>query len=327
MLLGVIGAFAVLSAAIVLPYAQFTLAAVLLAFILRPLQRRLTPQFGATRTALSLVAGSVTALVAPFLFVSLLVASDARQFVEAIQDLELEVAVVEEPVAAYTGMDIDIDEMLRSALEGANESLFGGAVAAIDIATHLLVGVGLLLFLLFYLVRDGDALVAWLKRESPIPPTVTEDIIDRLASLTNAVLVGHVLVAVIQAAVAGVGLAVVGIPNVVFWTFVMILLGLIPIVGTFAVWAPASGYLLWTGETLAGVVLFVYGVAVVGLTDEYLRPVLVDRYAHVSPAVVLLGVIGGLTAFGFMGLLVGPIVVGALKETIEVYTDYYGESG
>jgi len=138
------------------------------------------------------------------------------------------------------------------------------------------------------------------------------------------VLIGHVLVAVIQGVIAGVGLTLVGIPNAVFWTFVMVLLALIPLIGTFAVWAPASAYLAWTGNTTPAVALFVYGVFVVGISDEYLRPVLVNRYAKLGPSVIIVGVLGGLTVFGFMGIFVGPIIVGSLKAAIEVYDDHYG---
>ncbi len=312
----------VLSFVLVRPYLQFLLAALVLAFVLRPLQARLVGRIGRTPAAVSLLLLSVFALVVPFFVVVAFVAGDIMRIIGAVEDGTLEFATIEEPIEEALGIDLDLASAITSALEGVGTA--DGVMAAFGTLTHLLIGIGLLLFLLFFFVRDSDRLVAWIRDISPMPEPVTDDLLERLSAITKAVLAGHVLVAIIQGSIAGVGLLVTGVPNAVFWTFVMILLALIPLIGSFAVWAPASVYLYWTGEPIAAVALFVYGAVVVGVSDEFLRPIIVDRYASVSPSVIIVGVIGGISVFGFMGLFVGPIVVAALKETIEVYDDHYG---
>lgn len=322
LLIAVVAVLFALSVSLVLPYLQFLLAAVILAFVLRPLQVKLAPHVGRSLSAGLLLVLSLVALILPFFLVTVFVAGDVREFVSGLEERDLNFGVVEEPIARYTGVEVDVGSAVRSSL-----SEFGGFDSALSVfgtLTHVLIGLGLLLFLLFFFVRDADRFVAWLRAMSPLPATVTDELIGRTVSITNAVLAGHVLVAIIQGVLAGIGLAVFGVPNFVFWTFVMVILGLIPIIGSFAVWAPACVYLFATGETISAVALFVYGSTVVAVSDDYLRPVVVDRYAHVSPSVIIVGVLGGLSVFGFMGLFVGPIIVAALKETIEVYDAHYG---
>lgn len=323
-LFAIIAVLFVLSVFVVLPYAQFVLGAVVLAFVLQPLQIRLADRSSETVAAASLVVLSVLGILFPFFVVAAFIAGDLVRYARAIEEGDVDLGQFEDRVEEYTGLDVDAQELARSGAEQISEFAVGGAFTAFEATVHVVIGLGLLLFLLFFLLRDGNRLVAWLHEMAPLPPTVADELQARTRAITKAVLVGHVLVAVIQGVIAGLGLAVVGIPNVVFWTFVMILLALIPLIGTFAVWAPASLYLVLQDQLIPGIGLFVYGAVVVGISDEYLRPIIVDRYAKISPGIIIIGVIGGLTAFGFMGLFFGPIIVGALKGVVEVYDDKYG---
>lgn len=117
---------------------------------------------------------------------------------------------------------------------------------------------------------------------------------------------------------------IAGIPNVVFWTFVMILLGVLPLIGAFLVWAPAAIYLVSIGRVEWGVLLIVYGV--VGTVDNYVRPLVIDRQgAHLNPGIVLIGVFGGVFAIGFTGLFVGPIVLAVLTAMIVAFDEEYDD--
>lgn len=322
LLIALVAVLFALSVALVLPYLQFLLAAVVLSFVLRPLQVQLEPHLGRSASAGLLLVLGLVALILPFFLVTVFIASDVMAFVSGLEEQDLNFEMIEQPIANYTGVEVDVGSAVRSSLSGFGS--FDSALSVFGTLTHVLIGLGLLLFLLFFFVRDADRFVAWLRAMSPLPATVTDELIDRTVDITNAVLAGHVLVAIVQGVLAGIGLAVFGVPNFVFWTLVMIILGLIPIIGSFAIWAPASVYLFVMGETVSAVALFVYGSTVVAISDDYLRPVVVDRYARVSPTVIIIGVLGGLSVFGFMGLFVGPIIVAALKESIEVYDAHYG---
>jgi len=324
-LLVLIAALSILSFQLVQPYLSFILGALLLAYVLAPLQHRLEARLRPTTAALVLVAAATLALVVPF---TVLVITAAGEAVTIARQLAAgdPLAQLEAPEAwldAQFAGEVDLAAELGSRLEGLAETVLGTAPDLVAALTHISVGLGLSAFLLFYLLRDGERLSGWLRQMTPLPDPVQTRLYARVDSMTRAVLLGHVLVAIIQGSIAGVGLLVVGLPNVLFWTVVMILLSLLPFIGTFLVWGPAALYLLSTGEAAAGVFLFGYGTVVVGVSDEYLRPLIVDRYADISPAVIVVGVIGGLSAFGVMGLFVGPIIVGALKATIEVFDEEY----
>ncbi|MEM4781693.1 MAG: AI-2E family transporter, partial [Halalkalicoccus sp.] len=235
----------------------------------------------------------------------------------------VELGRVEELIAQYTGQQVDIAGQAASYAENAAQIAAGSAAGGLSAATDVLVGLAIAVFVLFFLLKDGDSLIAWLRTIVPLPEDVQSELTERLRDITWAVLLGHVLVAFVQGAVAGIGLFVTGIPNAAFWTFMMIILALLPVIGAFIVWGPAAIYLVATGDPLFGVGLFVYGAIVVSVTDEFLRPVIVDRYASINPSVILVGVVGGLYLVGFMGLFVGPVIVGALKAVLEVFDEYY----
>ena len=108
------------------------------------------------------------------------------------------------------------------------------------------------MLLLYYFLKDGDRFVRWLRRTTPLPDRVQDELYGEIDAITGAVLVGHVLVAVVQGALAGFGLFATGVPNATFWTAVMVVLALLPVVGSFLVWGPAVVYLVTGGRPLAG---------------------------------------------------------------------------
>jgi predicted PurR-regulated permease PerM len=316
---------AVLSVAMVLPFLQYFLVAGLLAFVLTPLQHRLEPRIGESGSSVVLIIGTLVALIIPFIVVIASVAGDAARLAQGANVEAIGVDRIEALIQEYTGQQVDIVGQAQDAAQTAGGVLAGSAGEVFGAITHVLVGIGLMLFVLFFLLKDGDKLYAWTRNITPLPDDVQDDLYSSLSDITWAVLLGHVLVAFIQGAIAGIGLFVTGIPNAFFWTFIMIVLALLPAIGAAIVWAPASAYLFFTGEPVAGVALFVYGAVVVSVTDEFLRPVIVDRKAEISPALIIVGVIGGLYLIGFMGLFIGPVIVAGLKVVLETFDEHYAE--
>jgi predicted PurR-regulated permease PerM len=321
-LLLLILAVAYVSALLVEPFLQFVLAAVLLAYVLFPLHRRLEPRVGGAISALVLVVGATLALAVPIAVLVAYVAAEAVDLAGDIDEGDVELQAIEETIEELTGFDVDIAETVAGSVETVVELAFGSATDVFASFVHTLIGLGLAAFILFYLLKDGARLMAWLRERLPLPPTVMDDLTEGLSEITWAVLVGHVAVAVIQGVIAGLGLLATGVPNVAFFTALMIVLALIPAIGTFVVWAPAAAWLVWTGEPVLGGALFVYGAIVVGISDEFLRPLIVGR-ADVSPSVIIVGVIGGLYLMGFIGLFFGPIVVASLKVVVETFDEHY----
>lgn len=324
-LLALVAVFAVLSYLLVLPFVQYVLLAILVAYVLAPLHRRLAPRTSPTISAFALIIFAIAAFFVPFAVVIAAVAGDAASIVSNLDPEALQIGMVESRIQNLTGREVDIAGAVGDSGQQIGMVVVEQSTTWFSAATHAAVGLGLALFLIYYLLRDGRELLGWLHATSPLPNDVQSELYEELDDVMAAVLLGHVLIAIIQGGIAGIGLFVTGIPNAAFWTFVMIILALIPLVGSFLIWGPAIGYLFFTGEPVFAAGLAVYCLIVVSLSDDYLRPVLVDRYADLNPAIIILGVLGGVYAFGIMGLFFGPVVLGALLATLNVVADYYDE--
>lgn len=165
----------------------------------------------------------------------------------------------------------------------------------------------LFFFMLFYFLRDLDKLWEKIKAISPLPEEQEEKILNYLSGVAKKVVLGNLFTAVIQGVVGGIGLAIAGIPGV-FWGSLMGLTSLIPVVGTALVWVPAVIYLFWLGKSALAIFLGLWCILLVGSIDNFLRPFLIGRGDALSPFFLFLALLGGVSTFGFLGLIYGPLI-------------------
>lgn len=317
----------VLAFLLVQPFLQFFLLAVLLAYPLRPVQERFQGTFGKQLTAAGIVTSVTVAIVLPILYLLQLVLSEARGLLKQIRGGEITFSVVETWIRDTTGADIDLLESVMSGVRGTGFGTVDGALGLFRTVTNLLIGLALTMFLLYYFLKDGGRFYRWLDATTPFPDHIQRQLRKEFDDVMWAVLVSHVFIAVIQGIVAGLGLIVLGVPNAVFWTVVMILLAVLPIIGSFLVWGPASFYLVSVDRPIAGAALFIYGAIVVSLSDDFLRPLIIERYTEtrLNPSAVILGVVGGVYLMGFIGIFFGPVIIGSLRAVLDVYRREYVE--
>ncbi len=311
-LLTIIG---LLTTFVVLPVLEYVLLSVILAYVLYPLHIRLRPVVGGFVSAISLIAGAIVAVIAPILYILAVFANDLQALAEG--ESAIDVAHLESRMEERTGLEVEIQVSTAEVAERLVDVLFGGATSILSTAMEFFIGIALVLFLVFYLLRDGDEFVQWLKELSPLPESDTEQLFERVNATMWGAVMGHSFAALVQALVAGIGLWIAGVPRPVFWTVVMAVLAFLPLIGAFLVWAPAAGYLVLIDQTVAGAFLFVYGLTIVSMIDYYARPLVIDQSARLNPGVILIGVFGGIFTFGFVGLFVGPIIIGVLAATLE----------
>lgn len=320
-LLALIAVLSILGFVIVRPFAEYVVMAALLAYVLFPLHEQLERRIGAIPSAVTLIFATLLAIVAPLFYVLSVFVSDLR--VLARGESELNVAAIEARITELTGAEVDVAEVITAIARQIFAVLFDGVGGVVTSTLKIGLGVALMIFLLYYLLLDGEAFVAWIRDLVPLPDHVTDRLVTKLDATTWGVVVGHITVAIAQAIIAGLGLWVAGVPDPAFWTFIMAILALLPIIGAFMVWGPAAAYLVVVDETSAGVLLFLYGLTVVSLFDNYARPIVIDRRAHLNPGVLLVGVVGGIYAVGFTGVFVGPIIIGVLAATLETFRTEY----
>lgn len=192
----------------------------------------------------------------------------------------------------------------------ANQALaFGGGLL------NLLLSVTVILYLGFFFLRDGEKLVRRFGVLAPIDAGYQRLIASTFVTVVRATVKGGILVALAQGAVGAVVLAVLGVQSWLLLGIVMAVAALLPAVGTGLVWVPVALYLLATGQVVQGVALVVCGLFVIGMVDNILRPILIGSETKMPDFIVLLSTLGGIEAFGFGGLLVGPLVA-ALAQAV-----------
>lgn len=174
-------------------------------------------------------------------------------------------------------------------------------------------------YLAFFLLRDGEGLVRLLRRAVPLAPQHTQELVDKFSTVIRATVRGNFVVALIQGALGGLAFWVLDVGAVLLWTALMAFLSLLPAVGAALVWAPVAVYFLLTGALWQGWALVAWGVLVIGLADNVLRPMLVGRDTRLPDWLVLLSTLGGMAVMGINGFVLGPVVAAMFTAVWHIY--------
>jgi len=201
-----------------------------------------------------------------------------------------------------------IKERLSAALTNSSRFLASQAFAIGQNALDLLVSFFVMIYLLFFLLRDGEELSERIKVAIPLRDEHLSELSSKFIAVLRATVKGTLIVAMIQGALGGVIFWILGIHAPILWAAVMAVFSLLPAVGATVVWLPVAIYLLVTGSTWQGLLLFAWGVLVIGLIDNVLRPILVGKEARMPDYVVLISTVGGIAMVGINGLVIGPVI-------------------
>jgi len=184
---------------------------------------------------------------------------------------------------------------------------------------EFLVSLFVMLYLLFFLLRDGRQLAAQAARALPLKPEHTTRLLTQFATVVRATVKGNVVVALVQGTLGGLAFWTLDLAGPLLWGAVMALLSLLPAVGAAMVWGPVAIYLATTGSVLPALGLTLWGVLVIGLVDNVLRPVLVGRDTRLPDYLVLIATLGGLTVFGLNGFVIGPVIAAIFLATWDIF--------
>ena len=173
---------------------------------------------------------------------------------------------------------------------------------------HGFISVALMLYITYFMLRDGEKLVSLVVRALPLGDQRERLLFAKFSEVTRATIKGNLVVAAIQGTLGGIIFWLLNIPAPVLWGVVMTLLSLIPVVGAGLIWAPVALYLFATGNVQDALILTVFGAVVIGLVDNILRPILVGRDTKLPDYLVLLSTLGGIVLFGINGFVLGPLL-------------------
>ncbi len=166
----------------------------------------------------------------------------------------------------------------------------------------------LMLYLLFFFLRDGGKIVEVIIDVLPIGDQRERDLLDKFAEVSKATIKGTLVVGIIQGSLGGIMFALLGIQSAIFWGVIMTLLSILPAIGSALVWLPAALYLIANGMLLKGLIMILVGSFVIGMVDNILRPILVGRDTKMPDYLILLSTLGGLGMIGISGFVLGPVI-------------------
>jgi predicted PurR-regulated permease PerM len=315
---------------LVAPFAAVLFLAAVLAVALAPLHGWVTRRLGGHR---SLAAGVVTlavllALAGPVAGLATVVVGQALEGLKwlpavlderGLAELVGRLPEVVQPSARELlarvphGAD-EIREAITGTLGGQAVSSVGGLLQATGTAVTRFV---LFFLALFFLLADGSAFVDWLQKMLPLPAGRAPALLKYLRGVTVSVIVSTLATAGIQAVLALVGYAIAGVPSPLFFGALTFFTALIPAVGTALVFVPLALLRLATGHTASAVFLLAWGVVVVGMVDNVVKPLLIRRGVDFPTGVVFFALLGGLAAFGPVGLVAGPLSVALLVAALQ----------
>jgi predicted PurR-regulated permease PerM len=303
--------------------------AVVLAICLDSLRVRLAPRLGRTRTAGLLTGAVVVLLVLPVVFVGTALLNQAGPAVRYVEDqlrsgggaagvfhstwewarervsfLPTEQEVVEKITASVGFVAEFLSRQAGGLLKGALSFLFSLAIT---------------LGILFFLLRDAASFAGGVRRVLPFGPEQNDRLLSIGQELVFASVTATLAIAAIQGLVGGLTFALLGIQGAVLWGSMMGVLALLPLVGATLVWLPAAVWLALSGSVVKGIVLAAVGVLVLGSVDNVVRPLLLSGKSQMNTLVLVISLLGGVSAFGFIGIVLGPLVAAILTALVESY--------
>lgn len=328
-----------LSFGIFSPFLHTFILAAVLAAIFHPVQRRLVDRLGRSQTVASLMVMAVVVfcLALPTAFFLGGLATQGVQSVARINrwlsEANLSDLVQHSPLQSgldwarshFPGLALtesDIQSSILSLSRRVGQELLTFGTHFLGNAIYILFHFLIMLFILFFLLKEGPNWLETLRRLTPLRRHQEDAIIDTLRRVSRAVLVGGLMVALLQGLVGGVGLALVGIPGL-FWGTMMGFASLIPVVGTGLIWIPAAAWLLIQGSWQGAVFLLLWSGLLVTSIDTFLRPYFMRGASGVSTLFIFLAVIGGLQTFGALGILYGPLILSFTMAMINIYGEEY----
>ena len=303
------------------PYATGIIGIPVLAVLFAPLQgwlERRGVKSGVAAIAVTLL-GAVL-LIVPGLLIAGLLINQAQ----AVTQNVLKSPIIER-FSSLQIRGIPVGPRLAEAGGRIVAAIGSSAFGLVGTATRMTLNLTISFFGLYYVLKHpGDV---WLDARPYIPfsDANIEKLGRRFKDVTVSTVVGTGVVAAVQGALLGIAFVIAGIPNALFWSVVTMAFAILPVVGSGLIWGPAAIVLFMQGRGIAAVLLVVWGVVVVGSVDNFIRPLIYRRFSAIHPLITLIGAIGGVSYFGLLGLLIGPLALSYFFELIRMYREEYLE--
>jgi predicted PurR-regulated permease PerM len=299
--------------------------AAILAAVFYPLHWRIEARWGKRWAAVASTLAVTIVIVVPFIFMLIAFIEEAAQAVSSV-DLSLQTPAFARIQLAWSRLQAQLpgrnlgslEDLVKQASTWIAALIAGQAGVLLRNLLLFIVDLVVMLFAVFFFFRDGEAIMAAVRRILPFRPDFRDLMIAQARELIQASVIAGLIVAAVQGALGGITFALLGLGAPVFWGVMMAFFALMP-VGAWVIWGPAAAWLLLVGSVGRGVTLIVIGTCVVGLVDNFLRPVLVSGRTQLNGLLVFVSLLGGVVAFGLIGIVLGPVIVATAIGLLEAY--------
>lgn len=321
--------------AILWPYYEAVFWGVALAILFTPLHRRLLARMPKhpNMAALSTLLLCLVLVILPITLLSLSLVQEATQLYERIRSGKLDFGgYVQQVISALPSWTLGwLDRLDLTSVASLQDKFSAFAVQtsqlvatrAVNIGQNTLqfvVGFGVMLYLLFFLLRDGRALGKRIRAAIPLQEHHKVSLSSKFTTVIRATIKGNMLIALTQGILGGFIFWILDVQGYVLWGVLMAFLSLLPAIGAGLIWGPVAIYFFATGNVWEGIALTAYGVLVIGMVDNVLRPILVGRDTKMPDYVVLISTLGGLTLVGLSGFVIGPVVAALFMACWDLFT-------
>lgn len=320
---------------LLLPFAASVFWAAVIAVLFHPLQARLEqalPKRRNVAAALTLLATMITvllpvafitrSLIAEIIVVYQMVLSGRFAAGDWIEMMYNSIPPDLQPWLYRMGLT-DLEQLKTDVSRAAAQAvrIVGNQALSIGQNTFMfLLEMAVMLYLLFFFLRDGTRIAELIDKALPLTPRQKSRFIDKFGMVVRATIKGNVIVALIQGALGGLIFWALGIPSATLWGVVMAVLSLLPVVGASLVWGPVAIYFGLTGAYFEAIVLALFGAVVISLVDNILRPILVGKDTRMPDYLVLISTLGGLVLFGMSGFVAGPLIAVLFLVAWDLFT-------
>ena len=311
---------------IVEPFGVPLVWAGILSLCVQPLHRRLQRRLRPVPAAVVSTATVAVLLIVPAVFLALALAGEISSGLSGLQGALGTLHQNERILSAWAWVEEHVPMASLNQIQGRladvaaklTRYMAGQAGMVLQFSSVFVFKLFVTLFALFFFLRDGRKWVAGIRGILPFSPKRNEELISRTGDLVYAGSMATLTVAAAQGLAGGILFAILGLQAPLFWGVVMGCCALLPLFGTALIWVPAAIGLMVVGSWVKGLVLIVLGVGVVGGLDNFLRPALVSGKTEMNGLVVFISILGGVSAFGFVGLVLGPVIVAAAVSVLQL---------
>ncbi|MGE8098218.1 AI-2E family transporter [Pseudomonas fluorescens] len=321
---------------ILLPFYGAVFWAVILGIVFAPLQRRLQVKFGWHRnlTALCTLGICLVIAILPVIITGILLVQEGASIYKNIESGQLDIASYlaqfKHSLPPYFQHLLDRfgmgelstlrEKIIKSAMQGSE--FFASKAFSLGQGTFdVVVSFFIMLYLLFFFLRDGAELARNVRAAVPLAEHQKRRLQLKFNRVVRATVKGNLLMAITQGALGGLIFWFLDIPSALLWAVIMAFLSLLPAVGAAIVWVPVAAWFLLSGAIWQGVVLGLFGVFVIGLVDNILRPTLVGKDTRMPDYLVLVSTLGGLAIFGLNGFVIGPLIAALFMSSWDLYIE------